>query len=30
MALARAIRTEIESGGGRIVPISRQMAASAG
>jgi UPF0271 protein len=29
MALARAIRSEIESGGGRIVPITAQMAAGA-
>ena len=29
LALARAIRAEIEAGGGRIVPISAQMAASA-
>jgi UPF0271 protein len=29
MALARAIRTEVEAGGGRIVPISAQMAAGA-
>jgi len=28
VALARTIRAEIETGGGRIVPISRQMAAS--
>jgi len=28
MALARAIRAEIEGGGGRIVPISQQMAAN--
>jgi UPF0271 protein len=30
VALARAIRVEIEAGGGRIVPISRQMASSPG